>query len=507
MADTLATYYIRIAPSTKGMGGSLVDELTGAGEEGGEKSGKKFLSMFKGAVAVGAIGKIIKDAVGAGGELEQTLGGVQKIFGDAWTQVQENAAAAFSTAGLSANDYMQTVTGFSAKLLQGLEGDTQAAVGYADMAIRDMADNANTFGTSMDSIQAAYQGFAKGNFTMLDNLKLGYGGTTAEMVRLLNDTQTTVNGTKVTMENLNQVSFDQIITAIHTVQEETQIAGTTANEAAGTLEGSAASMKASWENLLGYIAIGSPEAGHAVDDLMTSVFNWIDNLGPMIGAIVEQLPTIFTQLLNRLIDKLPDIIAMGGKLIIGLGQGIIQALPKLWGVVTKLGGQLLSNLWEGLKGIGKAGLNLVQGLWEGINNAKQWVLDKIKGFGKGILNGLKSFFGIKSPSKVMRDEIGRYLAEGVGVGFERYLPEDQINNALYNTFDDVKQTMGTFDADLAVNAAYATNGVASGGFASTNYGGVAINVYATDGQNARSIANEVMDILQRDINRNRMVYE
>ena len=507
MADTLATYYVRIAPSAKGMGGSLIEELTGAGEEGGKQSGNKFLGMFKGVVTAAAVGKIITQSLEAGGQLEQTLGGVQKIFGDAWTQVQENAAAAFSTAGLSANDYMQTVTGFSARLLQGLEGDTQAAVGYADMAIRDMADNANTFGTSMDSIQAAYQGFAKGNFTMLDNLKLGYGGTTAEMVRLLNDTQTTVNGTKVTMENLNQVSFDQIITAIHSVQENMEITGTTSKEAAGTLEGSAASMKAAWENLLGYISTGSPLAAGAVEDMASSIMAWLGNVGRMVGNIVQALPGILVQIVQKIIENIPAIIGAGFKLFVGLGQGIVKAIPELLKTVGSLATRLLSSLWEGLKDIGKAGGNLVQGLWEGISGKAQWVLDKIKGFGKGILNGLKSFFGIKSPSKVMRDEIGRYLAEGVGVGFEKYMPEDQINNALYNTFDDVKQTMGTFDADLAVNAAYATNGVASGGFASTNYGGVAINVYATDGQNARSIANEVMDILQRDINRNRAVYE
>ena len=206
------------------------------------------------AAGTAALGALFKASVGEFAEYEQLVGGIETLFKDSKNKVMKYANEAYKTAGLSANEYMSTVTSFSASLLQGLDGDTEKAADIANMAIKDMSDNAQKFGTSMQSVQDAYQGFAKGNMGMLDNLKLGYGGTQAEMARLINDSGVLGDAITITAETVNQVPFNKIIEAIHIVQTEMGITGTTAEEASSTISGSFASFKATWKNLLAGLA-------------------------------------------------------------------------------------------------------------------------------------------------------------------------------------------------------------------------------------------------------------
>ena len=257
-----------------------------------------------GAVAA-ALGKLSSDALGAYSQYEQLVGGVETLFAGAEDIVLENAENAFKTAGISANNYMETVTGFSATLLQGLDGDTKKAAEIADQALIDMADNANKMGTAMSSVQYAYQGFAKQNYTMLDNLKLGYGGSQAEMARLINDSGV-LNGEMVaTAKNVKEIPFDKVIEAIHVIQENLGITGTTALEAETTLEGSMNKLKASWENAL--VDIAKPLDDFAQGGL--TILN--DNIDVIKDALVDMMEKI-KPLLDDALVKLQEWIDGGG---------------------------------------------------------------------------------------------------------------------------------------------------------------------------------------------------
>ena len=271
---------------------------------------------------------IVGQATKAYSDYQQLTGGVAKLYGDSAGVVEANAKQAFKTAGLSANDYMDTVTSFSASLISGLGGNTAQAASIADKAVRDMSDNANTFGTSMSSIQYAYQGFAKQNYTMLDNLKLGYGGTASEMARLVNDSGVMGDSFHATAENINNVSFDKIIEAIHVTQERMKITGTTANEASSTVEGSINSMKGSWTNLL--TALGS---GQGVDDAMKNFMNSLQgvvkNVAPVVGTvfsgIIQAIPTLLPQLVTQLSNLFTQLVPKLGAMI----QSLAQQLPAM----------------------------------------------------------------------------------------------------------------------------------------------------------------------------------
>ena len=257
-----------------------------------------------GAVAA-ALGKLSSDALAAYSQYEQLVGGIETLFAGAEDIVLKNAENAFKTAGISANNYMQTVTGFSATLLQGLEGDTKKAAEIADQALIDMADNANKMGTAMGSIQYAYQGFAKQNYTMLDNLKLGYGGSQAEMARLINDSGVLNGEIVATAENVKQIPFDKIIEAIHVIQTNLGITGTTALEAETTLEGSMNKLKASWENAL--VDIARPIDEFAQGGL--TILN--DNIDTIKEALVQMMEKI-KPLLDDTLVKLQAWIDSGG---------------------------------------------------------------------------------------------------------------------------------------------------------------------------------------------------
>lgn len=273
------------------------------------------LGVFTGQMmtrAVDALANLGKSALDSVGQLEQNVGGVETLFGDAADAVIASADRAYQTAGMSANDYMSTVTSFSASLLQSLGGNTEEAAKVADMAIIDMADNANKMGTSMDMIQNAYQGFAKQNYTMLDNLKLGYGGTKTEMERLLADAEK-LTGVKYDINNLNDV-----YQAIHAVQEEMGITGTTAKEAASTLEGSVASAKAAWDNFMN----GSGDADQLADAFATAADNIVKNLAEIIPRFAETLPALG----GAIIAQIPGLVAAIVPAVLSAGQSVLKQL-------------------------------------------------------------------------------------------------------------------------------------------------------------------------------------
>lgn len=441
--------------------------------------------------AVKQIGQAFANIISDYAVYEQLVGGVETLFGDSSKKVQEYASQAYKTAGLDANAYMETVTSFSASLLQSLGGDTDKAVEVANMAITDMSDNANKMGTDMSSIQNAYQGFAKQNYTMLDNLKLGYGGTKSEMERLLADAEK-LTGIKYDINNL-----DDVYEAIHVIQTEMGITGTTAKEASETISGSIGALKSSWSNLITGLASDDADIGQLVSNVVDSALTVADNLIPRIGqliqgigvAIVEALPQLKESIASLAAEYLPQLGEWGAKAIIELANGIknntglvlkkgvevinsfvtgvLNALP---GMVAKIPAVILAfttyirdnlpqiaqsgvdvianfvtgliqnipsivkslpqiiqaivtglaNLGQGIWEAGKIlGENIVKGLWAGISNLAKWIADKIKGFCDNALDVILKFFGINSPSRVMRDEVGVMLDKGIAEGIKK----------------------------------------------------------------------------------------
>ena len=553
MADGSVT--IEINGDSKGLDKEL-NGLSGKIKSGFSKIGSIAGTALKGVttavgVASTAIAGLGVASVNSYADLEQNIGGIETLFKGSADKVIKNAENAYKTAGMSANQYMETVTGFSASLLQSLGGDTEKAADVADMALTDMADNANKMGTSMESIQYAYQGFAKQNYTMLDNLKLGYGGTKEEMQRLLADAQK-LTGVKYDISNLSDV-----YNAIHAIQQNLGITGTTAKEAASTITGSVSSMKAAFDNFLngsgtidqlintGLTAIQNivNAAGKLLPDLIQSIANatpqivstintifpqilnlimenaptilnsigqilmalsttlmeympqiltlamqliqyfingiitmlpqiiqmgiqlitqlitgiaqmlpqlipqavnaiitivngLLTNIDQIIDAgiqlimglaeglinaipqLIEAIPTIIQNLINAIVNNLPKIIQMGIELIVKLAAGIIQAIPKLIAAIPQIIGAIINGLAQLPGMLLDVGKNLIQGLWNGISNAASWLWSKISGFCSGIVDKIKGFFGIHSPSKLFNQEIGKFLALGLGEGFD-----------------------------------------------------------------------------------------
>ena len=609
---------------------NLGEKTEDTGEKA-KKASKDGFTVFKGALsdlyskaisaaidAVKNLGSAIvdlgKQAVSNTAEYEQIIGGVETLFGDSASTVEQYANNAYKTAGLSANQYMETVTGFSASLLQSLGGDTQKAAEIGDMAVSDMADNANKFGTSMDSIQNAYQGFAKQNYTMLDNLKLGYGGTKEEMQRLLVDAE------KISGIHYDISSLSDVYNAIHVVQQEMGVTGTTAQEAAKTISGSANATKSAWQNVLTAIGTGA-DLTPLINNLVDSLGNLVNNLSPVVKNVVKGLGTLaagllttvvpnliqtippliaesvpiltaalqnaldavlavlpsvidalsglIPQIVGMLISMLPKLIEVGMKMLVSLVDGITRALPQLismlpkiiidlvntllkggpqlakagldlilalavgivdaipqlvdmlpqiieafvngiitnlinvietgikiifalinglikaipslvmampkiiiaiidalikalpqiivsgvqivgaliqglfsmygslWQTAWDLGMKILQALWEFPGKVLEVGGNIVRGLWEGMASSFDWIKNKIAQWVGDVFNFIKQLFGIASPSKLFRDEIGANLALGIGEGFSDEMKnvEQEMKNALPTSFD------------------------------------------------------------------------
>lgn len=647
------------------------------------QGGLKVLAGSVAGIAAG-FGVMTKSALDSFASLEQNIGGVETLFKDSAQKVIDSAENAYKTAGLSANAYMETVTSFSASLLQSLGKDTEKAADYADRAIIDMSDNANKMGTSMEMIQNAYQGFAKQNYTMLDNLKLGYGGTASEMYRLLQDAanlnEEFASTAKFSMDSKGhlEANFADITEAIHIVQTEMGITGTTAKEASETISGSIASAKGAFDNFLN--GTGSPEA--LAESMVTAGKNVLRGLGeivprllqtlPEVGKLIQEnlvnslsgdsmqkiveagknavmslidgmlasVPTIIPVALNfvkliadTVITNVPTLIQKGYELLSNLVDGFVKAIPEalpkildfvqgigdklaeaapiliqkgfellqklVEGIITAVpilisrvpeiistfaniindnfptilmkGAQLLGQLVLGLiqsiptlianipkiisaivdtlmafqwlnlgrgiikflgdgigamkdfvvkkgfeiltglkntlmnlpstlanigrtavSGLGNAisagiswvknaagnivsaivntiksipggmlsiGKDIVKGLWNGISDMTGWVIDKIQGFGESVLGGIKDFFGIHSPSRVMRDEVGKYMAQGVGVGFEKNIPIKQMTAGMKKAIGKIQTAAIGVTSTMPMTAKVATKAV------------------------------------------------
>lgn len=379
------------------------------------------------AAAAGAVIALTKSAVENYGEYEQLVGGVETLFKDSAGTVEEYAKNAYQTAGLSANEYMETVTSFSASLLQSMGNDTEAAAKKADLAITDMSDNANKMGTDMQSIQNAYQGFAKQNYTMLDNLKLGYGGTKEEMQRLIDDANA-LNAAQGNYTNYSIESYADIVDAIHTVQTEMGITGTTAKEASTTIEGSIGAMKAAYANFVTGLGNDNADISELSSQLIQSVGTAVENVLPVVETVLKNIaeavqrdgPEMIEKFVSYAIEKLPEVISLGLQMVISLVKGIAQNIPQLVTSVLNMMATIVQTIWDSLPDIIDVGKNIVRGLWEGIKSMASWIGDKVSGFVSGLVSGVKGVLGIHSPSRVFAG-IGQNMALGLGQGFERQM--------------------------------------------------------------------------------------
>lgn len=549
----LGKAYIQVIPTTKGIKGELESQMGDAGESAGKKSGARIGSAIKNAIVAVGIGEAIKSAVNAGADLQQSFGGLDTIYGEASDAAKRYAAEA-AASGISANDYAEQAVSFGASLKQAFGGDTVRAAEAANTAILDMADNAAKMGTDISSIQNAYQGFAKGNYTMLDNLKLGYGGTRSEMERLLKNAQE-ISGVEYDIDNLGDV-YD----AIHVIQGDLGLTGVAADEAATTFSGSLGAMKAAAQNVLGNLALGE-DIGPSLEVLGQTVSTFLSaNLFPMVSNIVSTLPSalaglittlapqlipagveLLVNLMNGLAETVPDLLIQVAAMIpdivstlldnlpalvegaVNLFVGIIQAIPIILpdlikavigmipqivqtliratpqifkGALQMLGGllQAIPNVLKAaVTGLRDIGSNLVKGLWNGISDVTGWILDKIRGFGNSILSGIKGIFGIHSPSKEM-EWMGQMLDQGLARGITGGV--GVVDDAMGELG---ARTMNGFDP--TINAS-----VGTGDGAVTNMGGININVYGKDGQNARDIAEAVMAEIQAAVGRRGAVF-
>ena len=459
MAD-LGTAYVQVVPSAQGIKGALAQEFGNEGASAGKAAGSSMVSKMKGLIAGAAIGTTvvagIKKAIGEGAALEQSMGGIETLFKGSASTVIANAKKAYQTAGVSANQYMENVTSFSASLIKSLDGDTVKAAKIADTAMVDMSDNANKMGTDISSIQNAYQGFAKQNYTMLDNLKLGYGGTKQEMERLLEDAGK-ISGQEYDMSNLSDV-----YEAIHVIQGELDITGTTAKEASSTISGSFGSMQAAFSDFMGNLALGQ-DVGKSMKNLIDAAVTFlVGNLLPAIGRIMMSLPQaigagitaassyvpkdlmgLLDKALATITDMLPSFLNEGVAMVLSIGTGIIKKIPTVLNMMSKLVDKLSSFIAKnypkivaaGIKMIGglavafvknlpkilaalgnllasvskallklaplglKAGIQLLKAIGSGIGSAIGWIVGKVKGLVdniispfRGMADKIKGFF-------------------------------------------------------------------------------------------------------------------
>ena len=409
MADhiEMAKAYVQIVPSAQGIKGALEDvfgkETDGLGTKTGLSIGTQLVGTIKKVVAAAGIGKLIKDSLDMGGALQQSIGGIETLFKDSADTVKQYAAQAYQTVGLSANDYMEQTTSFAASLLSSVSKDTNAAAQLANMAMVDMADNANKMGTDMQDIQNAYQGFAKQNYTMLDNLKLGYGGTQAEMQRLLTDAEK-ISGVHYDLGNLADM-----YSAIHVIQQEMDITGTTAREAATTLTGSFAAMKAAAQNVLGNWSTGADLTAPLQALTDTARTYLVGNLLPMIGNVLQGIPQVIYGLV-------PEVVQTGTELLGSLAQGFTQGIP-----------DFLANALPQL-------LSFTENLRENAGEFVNAGLDMITQLANGLIAGLPDLIAyvpdiIINICGIINDNMPKLLAEGVslvvqlGVGIVKAVPD------------------------------------------------------------------------------------
>lgn len=494
--------------------------------------------------AAAGIASLTKKAIENYAEYEQLVGGVETLFKESSAKVQAYADNAYKSANMSANEYMETVTGFSASLLQSLDGDTAKAADYANRAIIDMADNANKMGTSMEMLQNTYQGFAKQNYTMLDNLKLGYGGTKEEMQRLIKDAaalKETQAELGVTVD-ASSMSFDNIVNAISVMQAKMGIAGATAAEASSTISGSVAAMKAAWSNLVTGFADENANLKVLIDNFFNSVITVVKNVGPRIAVAIQgvsefifvAIEEILPQIIDIITEKLPDVIEKGTEIVGSLGAGLIKAIPQLikesprlvLAILEGIGLMTAEMVFAGVElvmqliaGIGSMISPLVQkaketikafgdALKEQIRAAKEWGADLISNF----INGIKSKIGeLTNSVKGVAKTVWNYLhfskpEMGPLSDFHTYAPDMidmfvkgidknayKIGEHLNRSLDFGVETV-PFEKTAYGAATAATVNALSTGATSENVNGM-INLMAPDGKVLASwLFNNLIDI-------------
>lgn len=449
---TLGKAFVQIVPSARGISGSISNVLNGEAGTAGASAGSTIAGKIKGAIAAAAIGEALKASILQGAELEQSLGGVETLFKNHADTVIKNASKAYKNAGVSANTYMSTVTSFSASLLQSLSGDTKKASEYADRAMRDMSDNANKMGTDMELIVQSYQSFARGNFAMLDNLKLGYGGTKSEMQRLIKDAAGMKDIQKelgITIDE-NSLSFGNMVNAISVMQAHMGIAGTSAVEAATTISGSFNSMKAAFQDFMGNLTLGR-EIGPSMIALAETAGTFLfDNLMPAIGNIITSLPAAIYALISEGIPKFMD---SGLVLIKNVANGITKGIPEV-------GSSAVKAVREGL-------MNITNSLPEALEKGVQFVSK----FATGILNNLPEL--ITSAGKIIQSIIsfiqqnlptimhhGGVLLANLAMGILQNLPE--IFNAINTVLSNILTSLVNAIPTLASTGVQLVGGIATG---------------------------------------------
>lgn len=389
MATELGKAYVQVIPSAKGIGGMLKKSMGGDMDSAGTSLGKGLGSKIKAAIIAAGIGKVLKTAIFEGAKLEQSLGGVETLFKGSAGRVKKYAAEAYRTAGMSGNEYMENVTSFSAAMISSLGGNTKKAAKLSNQAITDMSDNANKMGTDLSMVTQTYQSLARGQYQMLDNLKLGYGGTKGEMQRLLNDAE------KLTGKKYDISSFSDVTQAIHAIQTQMGITGTTAKEAASTISGSFNMMKSAAKDFLGNLTLGR-DVSKSMENLVTSTGTFLSNLLPALGNIAKGLvnvigttfPQMFSKIGNSLGASMPGLISKGltmvtqftaslrknaGKfvsagmeMLLKLAQGWANSMPvmiqKIPQIITNIAGLINDNAPKIMVTGGKIIITLVRGL-------------------------------------------------------------------------------------------------------------------------------------------------
>ncbi len=423
-----------------------------------------------GGAAIAAAGAaaiaITKQAVENYGEYEQLVGGVETLFKSSADTVMQYAENAYKTAGMSANEYMTTVTAFSASLLQSMGGDTDAAAEKANLAITDMSDNANKMGSSMESIQNAYQGFAKQNYTMLDNLKLGYGGTKEEMQRLIDDANA-LNAAQGNYTNYTIDSYADIVDAIHTVQTEMGITGTTQLEASTTIQGSIASMKAAYDNFITGLGDENADMAELITNLLGSTVTVAENLLPVIERILENIgvvvqekgPEMIEKFVGYAVEKLPQVIELGMKMVLAIVSGLANNFPQIVRSVLDMMATIVKAFVSSLPDIVDVGKQIVKGLWEGIKAMGSWIKEKVSGFFGGIVDNVKGVLGIHSPSRVFAG-IGENMALGLGEGWDDEY--GNIKRGITSGLDFGTASVGFADSGIGISSAAIVNGLGEG---------------------------------------------
>lgn len=465
------------------------DAMDGAGQKTSIFGDVLKANLLGGAIVSGikavasGIKSLISGAIKGYGKSEQLVGGVETLFGSSADTVIKNAENAYKTAGLSANAYMKTVTSFSASLLKSMGNDTEAASKKADQALTDMSDNANKMGSDMQSIQNAYQGFSKQNYTMLDNLKLGYGGTKEEMERLIADANA-LNAAQGNYTNYSIESYADIVDAIHTVQTEMGITGTTALEASTTLEGSIGAMKAAYANFVTGLGDQNADIGALTEELIQTAGTVAKNVLPVIENVVKNIaetvkkqgPDMITKFVAYATEKLPEVLKLGIQLIVSLVKGLAQNLPELLRGTLALVDAIISAFLDSLPDIIEVGKDIVRGLWEGIKAMASWIGEKVSGFVGGLVDGVKEVLGIHSPSRVFAG-IGQNMALGLGQGFEKQMQSVTAG---------IQDAIPTPTVDTVYNAAAGmVNGLAAQSAGSPG-GSYTINLILQNGQQIAS---------------------